>query len=279
MSGVYSSQGSVDGLLAETVTVHLYVCVFSTRTSYTATQEDELSLTVGQLVAVLEVADDWWLGENADRLGARDSIKGGWFPARNVHAIRENQPEQSDSNNSQDKQVTFCPFAAFPGSCPSTWSRPYRRHTARYETLTQSDNLGCLTIPDDTSSFRGRFQVPVNLVAPYISLVAPLDSEVSRATIRSLTTMDRSNMNLGRPSFPSEDRYDPVANFSWPRAGPRSCAQVTGLEPVMETAVAQFSYPVRFSRILQQLNVIQSSRVIQPWANFLPSNLRRPCSG
>lgn len=87
------------------------------------------------------------------------------------------------------------------------------------------------------------FQVPVALVAPYVSLVAPLGANaVPKNAPEGLPKMDRLNMNFGR-TF-SDGRYDPVANCSWPRSGVRPGGLVTGLEPVVETVMARFSFKV-----------------------------------
>lgn len=65
-----------------------------------------MSLREGQLVAVLETSTDgWWLGEDAAHLNGRGSIRGGWFPANNVHAIREQAHPGLNKDPVANKQV------------------------------------------------------------------------------------------------------------------------------------------------------------------------------
>ncbi|OQR66962.1 hypothetical protein BIW11_13817 [Tropilaelaps mercedesae] len=163
------------------------------RFTFCATQDDELSLQEGQLIAVLETSPDgWWLGKEGDKAKCRAPIREGWFPASYVHAIREEPIAQAS----------------------------------------QQTNL-----PGDS-------QVPVALVAPYMSLVGPLEPTGTSTDIQQLPTVDRLNMNFYR-NLASDRPYDPVANSSWPRAGLRMNSLVAKLEPVIETVVARFAFQAR----------------------------------
>lgn len=67
-----------------------------------------------------------------------------------------------------------------------------------------------------------------------MSLVAPIDST------EPSVGMDRMNRNL--LTFSLDERYDPVANSSWPRT--RTGGTGTNLETVIETVVARFGFKV-----------------------------------
>jgi len=86
---IFSSTSQPDVNSSRSQTQTQKFCI--TKTDYTAQREDELTITVGLKIQVLEKSDDgWWLG----RADGRD----GWFPANFVEEIVE--PVDTTSNNS-----------------------------------------------------------------------------------------------------------------------------------------------------------------------------------